>query len=209
MITLTIDRVLLTAPAEFTAEQMNLVAKDAALGVATLARKNFRKLASATKSRFYWHEAAASTQVADEMDEATAYVAIRHKGVRLHWQGGTIRATGETSEVTGRPTRALLIPFEDSPMRKRRSTLHEMHYPPEQVRVLKSRTGAPLLVRAEPMKRKTKLTWLGKLVTSATFKPRADVIPSASAMREAAAKAGKTAIRRIIHERKDTPPTEP
>lgn len=202
MITLTIERLKIQTPAGFTEEQLRRVAQDAALGAAVVVRKNFRRIKEKTGSRYYWHKAAASTQVAEQVEGCTAYVVVRHKGVRLHWKGGTVRPTGKPSEVTGKPTKSLLIPFDDSPLRKRRVSLYELHYPKENLHVFKSASGCPILVAAEHQKRKTKLIWLGKLVKAATFEERPEVMPTADAMLAAAVKAGHKAINRTIRENK-------
>lgn len=200
MITLTIERLKIQTPAGFTDEQLRRVALDAALGAATVVRKNFRRLKELTGSKYFWHGAASSTQVAEQTEGSTAYVVVRQKGVRLHWKGGTVRPTGKPSEVTGKPTKALLIPFDDSPLKKRRVSLHELHYAEENIHVFKSHSGCPILVAAEHMKRKTKLIWLGKLVKAAHFDARPDVMPTPEAMLAAAADAGRTAIKRTIRQ---------
>lgn len=198
MITLTIERLKIQTPAGFTDEQLRRVALDAALGTATAVRKNFRRIKELTGSKHYWHGAASSTQVAEQTEGCTAYVVVRQKGVRLHWKGGTVRPTGKPSEVTGKPTKALLIPFDDSPLKKRRVSLYELHYPEENIHVIKSHSGCPILVAAEHIKRKTKLIWLGKLVKAAHFDARPDVMPAPEAMLAAAVDAGRTAIKRTM-----------
>ena len=200
MITLTIERLKIQTPAGFTDEQLRRVALDAALGTATVVRKNFRRLKELTGSKYFWHGAASSTQVAEQTEGSTAYVVVRQKGVRLHWKGGTVRPTGKPSEVTGKPTKALLIPFDDSPLKKRRVSLHELHYAEENIHVFKSHSGCPILVAAEHMKRKTKLIWLGKLVKAAHFDARPEVMPTPEVMLAAAADAGRTAIKRTIRQ---------
>ncbi len=83
--------------------------------------------------------------------------------------------------VAGRPTKRLLIPFADSPLRKRDVTLAELKLPPEKVHVITSRNGCPLLLHGKRLKTRTNLTWLGKLV------PRAELFsPLALAMTRAA-----------------------
>lgn len=202
MITLTIEKLSIRTPAGFTEEQLRRVAVDAALGTATAVRKNFRKLQEKTGSKHYWHGAASSTQVAEKTEGRTAYVAVRQKGVRLHWKGGTVRPTGKPSEVTGKPTKALLIPFDDSPLKKRRVSLYELHYPQEDIHVFKSASGCPILVAAEHQKRKTKLIWLGKLVKAAHYEARPEVMPTAEGMLAAAVEAGRKTIKRTLKENK-------
>lgn len=200
MITLTIERLKIETPAGFTDEQLRRVALDAALGTATAVRKNFRRIKELTGSKHYWHGAASSTQVAEQTEGSTAYVVVRQKGVRLHWKGGTVRPTGKPSEVTGKPTKALLIPFDDSPLKKRRVSLHELHYPKENLHVFKSAGGCPILVAAEQMKRKTKLIWLGKLVKAAHFDARPEVMPNEQELKSAAVLGAGEAINAILRQ---------
>lgn len=186
------------------AEEMSAVAQDAARGVRVLVRRNFAALASASSSRAFWREAAGATDIepiqgAEGAQRGMAAVVVRKRGVRLHWLGGDIRATGQRSEVTGKPTKALLIPFKDSPLRKQRKTLAEMHYPEEQLHVLKSRNGCPLLVAEKRLKTRTNLIWLGKLVKKAHFEPRPEVMPTPEAMSQEAASAARQAVNVIMN----------
>ena len=196
MITLRIDMAGTPRLPRMGAAEMNFIARVAAQGVAGEVAKNFTRLAAASGSRSYWREAAGSTRVeetagAEGALRGTAAVVVRKVGVRLHWLGGDVRATGQRSEVTGKPTRALLIPFEDSPLHKQRKTLHELGYPQEQVHVVKSRNGCPLLVAEDRKKTRTNLIWLGKLVERAHFEPRPEVMPSDEAMHAAAVQHAK------------------
>lgn len=161
------------------------IVTSAANAVAGEVKANFVRLASASGSRYYWHGADAGTRVSLTGDPTQAAVTVHQVGVRLHYYGGTVRPTGHPSEVTGKPTKSLLIPFEDSPLRRRRATLAELGYPREQIRVIKSRGGCPILIATEARKRKSNIIYLGKLVKSATFRPRPDVLPAASAMQAA------------------------
>lgn len=176
-----------------TAEQAASITQSAANRVHLLISKNFIRLAQKTHSRHYWGDAASATTVAAHTP--TQYtITIAHKGVRLHWKGGTVRPTGKTSEVTGKPTKTLLIPFENSPLRKRDITLAEAHIPNENIHILKSKTGTPILIAAKNLKRKTNLIFLGALVKKATHKPRPEIIPTAS---ELAAAAKQAALERL------------
>lgn len=200
MITLTIERLKIQTPAGFTDEQLRGVAVGAATEAANAIRKNFRRLKELTGSKHYWHGAASSTQVAEQTEGSTAYVVVRQKGVRLHWKGGTVRPTGKPSEVTGKPTKALLIPFDDSPLKKKRIPLHELHVPRENIHVFKSHSGCPILVAAEHKKRKTKLIWLGKLVKMAHFDARPDVMPNEQELKSAAVLGAGEAINAILRQ---------
>lgn len=199
MVTLKMDMLGIPRLPRLSAEEMGEVAQDAARGVRVVVRRNFTQLASASGSRAFWREAAGATDVepmpgAEGAQRGMAAVVVRKRGVRLHWKGGDVRATGQRSEVTGKPTRALLIPFEDSPLRKQRKTLAEMHYPEEQLHVLKSKGGCPLLVAEDRKKKRTNLVWLGKLVKQAHFEPRPEVLPTVEAMNREAASAVRQSV---------------
>lgn len=166
--------------------QVTAIAKDASIAIATEIRKNFTRLGRASHSRYYWHEAADSVVLPGNQHDGIAEIKITQIGVRLHWRGGAVRPTGRVSEVTGKPTSSLLIPFSDSPLRKRRATLAEMGYDPEKVHVIKRRGGAPVLVYAAEKKRRTDLVYLGVLVKQATFHARPDVLPDDATLQAAA-----------------------
>jgi len=56
----------------------------------------------------YWRTAIEGTT--SRSDASGATVSINQKGVRLKYEGGVIKASGRTSEVTGKPIRFLSIP---------------------------------------------------------------------------------------------------
>jgi len=101
-----------------------------------------------------------------------------------HLLGGTVRATGRISPVTGRPTKSLLVPGPESPLRKRRITLAEAGIPQEEIMVLYSvKSRMPYLARVQERKRmykgwKQKITPLGLLLKSVTHDPDRTVLPS-------------------------------
>lgn len=133
-------------------------------------------------SRNYWAAAAEATE--SHMEGRTARVTVSHTGVRLHLLGGTVRPTGRISPVTGRPTKSLLVPGPDSPLRKRRITLAEAGIPEEEIMVLYStKSHLPYLARVQERKRmykgqKQKVTPLGLLLKSVTHDPDRTVLPS-------------------------------
>jgi len=118
-------------------------------------------------------------------------VTVSHTGVRLHLLGGTVRATGRISPVTGRPTKSLLVPGPDSPLRKRRITLAEAGIPQEEIMVLYSvKSRMPYLARVQERKRmykgwKQKITPLGLLLKSVTHDPDRTVLPSDAELTDA------------------------
>lgn len=195
MITLTIVQLKkLQLPAGFTDGQLNGVVHSAATEASSAIRKNFRRIMERTGSRYFWQGAADSTEVDKQTEGSTAYVVVRQKGVRLHWKGGTVRPTGKPSAVTGKPTKSLLIPFADSPLRKKGVTLAELKLPEEEMHVITSRNGCPLLVHGKRLKTRTNLTWLGKLVPQAHFDARPDVLPNAKELKSAAILGAEEAI---------------
>lgn len=181
-----------------TPDQASTIKRDAALGAAIEVRGNFVKLAQRSGSRHFWHDAAALTRLAPEEEDGQAVIVVRKKGVRLHYKGGTVRPTGRPSEFTGKPTKALLIPFDDSPLRKRGVALRELGYTPEQVHVIKSRNGCPLLVAQQQLKTRSNLIWLGKLVKATTHPPRPEVLPTPQEIRKAAIRGARQSIKTIL-----------
>lgn len=134
-----------------------------------------------THSRYFWPEAAQSV-TPPQLDGNTALVLITKKGVGLHWKGGTVRPSGKTSRVTGRPIKSLLVPFDNSPIRRR--SLAEAGYDPQEVMVLKSKNGRPYLAHVRKYKKKVngqtaKVTPLGYFLKSTTIQAKPEVIPSA------------------------------
>lgn len=177
--------------------------------VCGVVKSNFTQLAARSGSRRYWYGADALTQVAGE-EEGRAVVVVRQRGVHLHWKGGDVRPTGRLSEVTGKPTKSLLIPFPDSPLRQRGISLAELGVPQESIHVIKSKKGCPILVAgiekktrlradgATPRQARTNLIWLGKLVKSAHFEPRPEVLPSENELQRAALTGGIAKIQDIL-----------
>lgn len=190
----------LILPDSLTPEELTGVARDSALAVAVAIRKNFRTLADKSQSRYYWRGAIDSTEVDQQASNGVATIRISQVGVRLHWKGGTVRPTGRPSEVTGKPTRSLLIPFDDSPLRKTRQTLKEWSGT-KQIRVIKSRRGCPILIATEEKKTRTNITWLGKLVRSTHHDPRPEVMPTSEELSAALHKGAKQHIKHLLARR--------
>lgn len=175
-------------PSSLTPAQRAAVLKSGGNRVQAAIQKNFTDLAAKSNSRRYWKDARNSTKV--EMRGDSCSVSVNHKGVRLHWLGGEVRPTGKPSESTGRPTRRLLIPFAESPLRKRRETLAETMgssgMKEYRVVVIKGDGRCPLLAAVRPRKKKTDIIWLGRLVHRARFHPRPEVIPPGETLRREA-----------------------
>lgn len=117
----------------------NAAAMEGARAVYAEVLHSLDEMGRASQSRYFWPEASQSV-TPPRLDGNMAVVLITKKGVRLHWMGGTVRPSGKTSRVTGRPIKSLLVPFDDSPIR--RSSLAEAGYDPQEVMVLKSETAA-------------------------------------------------------------------
>lgn len=195
----------LTLPPSLTPQELSGVAQDSALSVAAAIRKNFRVLATKSKSRHYWRGALDSTEVGKTATNGVATITVSHIGVRLHWKGGTVRPTGRISEVTGKPTRSLLIPFDDSPLRKTRQTLKEWSGT-KQIRVIKSRNGCPILIATEEKKTRTNITWLGKLVKQAHHEPRPEVMPDNKTLSAALQKGAVQSVKHLLAKHANSKP---
>lgn len=175
------------------------VTEDAALGIHDALVANFDRLAAESGSRYFWPQAAESVEK-PVITGDTATVSIAKRGVRLQWKGGTVRPTGKTSEITGKPTRALLIPLPGSPLRGRMlGDIMQKLGQNEEIRPLESEAGEPYLALIRHYKRKvngqlSKVTPLGILRASATISPHPDVIPSDAALGAAAETAAKESI---------------
>lgn len=161
------------------------IAREAAVGVRVAVEASLAHMGQVQDSRHFWSEAQASLTHPTVRDGKATIEITGPVGVRLQWLGGTVRPTGKPSRVTGRPTRALLIPLPGSPLR--RSSLAEQSAnlaSDEEIRVLKSTSsGAPYLARIKPYKRRVdgraaKVTPLGILRASATIPPHPDVMPT-------------------------------
>ena len=180
------------------AEDEGALRKSGANRVAGSVRRHLLELKATTGSRKWWGKAARSVEVAPEEEDGRAVVAINHRGVRLHWKGGDVGPTGRPSEVTGKPTKSLLIPFPDSPLRKRGISLAELGVPKESMHVIKSKKGCPILVAGIEKKRRTNLIWLGKLVKRAHFEARPEVLPSEEALHAEAVEGARQALSAIL-----------
>ncbi len=95
-----------------TPEQKEEILYAAAGRVRSLVEEHFR----ARKSRRFWKEAADSVQV-EPGNNGTLNVQIFKRGVHLRYAGGTVKPTGQISELTGKPIKSLLIPGPRTPMR--------------------------------------------------------------------------------------------
>lgn len=84
--------------------------QELARGVEKAVKDNFLRLGG----KKFWAEAAESTHVTRH-DAHGATVSITKIGVALRRWGGRVKASGETSEVTGHPIKNLSIPLSGEP----------------------------------------------------------------------------------------------
>lgn len=177
------------------------VARDAVLGAREAVRDRFQRMAERTHSRVFWGRAKQSVEPPVLYDSMASF-AITQVGVRLQWLGGTVRPTGRRSEVTGRPIRSLLIPFKDSPLRRR--SLASLNFPEEEVMVLGDvASGRAVLARVRERKRRRDglyqdVTLLGALVRSATIPAHPEVMPSEEEMGQYVVKAARLVLQRLL-----------
>lgn len=187
------------------------VAADVARAARQAVRDSFQSMVDRTQSQGFWGAAKRSVNPPVIQDDK-ATIDITHRGVRLQWLGGTIRPTGRRSEVTGKSISSLLIPFKDSPLRRR--SLASLNIPEEEIQVLGDvETGHAILARIRDRKRRSKdgryqdVTPLGALVKSATIRPHPEVMPSASQMEGYAIRAASLAITHILDIADQSPTT--
>lgn len=167
-------------------------------------KDNFKGLGG----RYFWGTAARRTTLA-KADAESAEINIAQRGVHLQWQGGTVRPTGNTSEVTGKPTKNLLIPVGNSPLKgkKQRLTLRELGLPPASIHIAKSKNGKVYLIaekekrvkrrKGVPAHTRQSGILLGRLVPQATIPAHPNVLPDADERRRALAYGAQQALNSI------------
>ncbi len=87
-----------------TNEQKQVVNDAAAGNLMQVVRRHLR----GNGGRSFWEEAASSLRTASSDEKAT--LEITKRGVHLSYAGGVVKPTGNISEMTGKPTKSLLIP---------------------------------------------------------------------------------------------------
>ena len=174
---------------------------DVARAARQAVRDSFQDMLDRTQSQRFWGAAKRSVNPPVIRD-------ITHIGVRLQWLGGTVKPSGRKSEVTGRRIKSLLIPFKDSPLRRR--SLASLNIPEEEVMVLGDvDTGSAILARVKQRKRRNKdghyqdVTPLGALVKSATIPAHPEVMPSREQMRKNAVYAATLVLNRLLAQADD------
>lgn len=136
-------------------------------------------------SRRFWKEAADSVQV-EPGKNGTVNINIYKRGVHLRYAGGTVKPSGQISELTGKPIKSLLIPGPRTPMRTQGLDLYDVVKDPRRVHTIKNHAGRIYLVE-DAEQEGQKMRYLGRLVKQTRHSPDPTVLPSEQAMQEAAA----------------------
>ena len=151
-------------------------------------------------SRQFWKEAADDVVVAPQWttregkgETVRTRVEIRKRGVALRYYGGKVKARGNISELTGKPTKSILIPGKE--LRANGGDLFDIVGDPQRVHVVKTKAGRVLLV--EEMGKDAPVRVLGQLVKSTTHKPNKKVMPTREKMETAARKGAEHILRRL------------
>ena len=172
---------------------------DVARAARQAVRDSFQGMVDRTQSQGFWGAAKRSVNPPVIRDNK-ATIDITHIGVRLQWLGGTVKLS--------RRIKSLLIPFRDSPLRRR--SLASLHIPEDEVMVLGDvDTGSAILARVKQRKRRNKdghyqdVTPLGALVKSATIPAHPEVMPSREQMREYAVHAATLVLNRLLAQADD------
>lgn len=173
--------VKLNLPHPLTPQQLRSVNSTAAQAVASLIRSHLFSL----PGKSFYKQAAQSISISSQGNSHS--VSISKPGIALQFYGGTVRPSGRISPVTGRPTRALLIPLVPQ------SEIHNLSSKPF---TITSRSGARLLVSKKSSS--LSLTPLAILSKSATIKPHPNILPSQSQINSTASSAAAHFIAHII-----------
>ncbi len=139
--------------------------------------------------RKFWQDAAASVHVSPQASEggtARARIEILKQGVALRYFGGVVRPRGNISELTGRPTKSLLIPGKE--LRATGGDLIDVVKNPKKLHVIKTKAGKVLLVEDIPGKKgkEDEIRIHGQLVKRTVHKPNPRVLPTVEQMQAAA-----------------------
>lgn len=152
-------------------------------------KQNFTSL----PGRDFYADAAFATRKGKVTAEG-AEVTIAQPGVHLQWKGGTVKPTGKPSEVTGMPTKNLLVPVGNSELKKKRgvTTLGDLKLPKESVHIVKAKNGKVYLIadKVKHIKRRKGVkahdresgVMLGRLVKHVTIPPHPNVMPTEADM---------------------------
>ena len=158
--------------------------------------EHFRKL----PGRKFWSDAADSVNVSPKASvggKAMARVEVLKHGVALRFFGGVVKPRGNISELTGRPTKSLLIPGKD--LRANGGELIDVVKNPKKLHVIKTKAGKVLLVEDIPGKKgkEAEVRIHGQLVKRTVHKPNPRVLPTVEQMQAAARTGAEFHLRTI------------
>lgn len=158
--------------------------------------EHFRRL----PGRKFWQEAADSVHVSPQASEngtARARIEILKRGVSLRFFGGVVKPRGNISELTGRPTKSLLIPGKE--LRANGGDLIDVVKNPKKLHVIKTKAGKVLLVEDIPGRKgkEDKIRIHGQLVKRTVHKPNPRVLPTVEQMQAAARTGAEVRLRTI------------
>ncbi len=158
--------------------------------------EHFRKL----PGRKFWTDAADSVNVSPKASadgKAKARVEVLKRGVALRFFGGVVKPRGNISELTGRPTKSLLIPGKE--LRANGGELIDVVKNPKKLHVIKTKAGKVLLVEDIPGKKGkgAEVRIHGQLVKRTVHKPNPRVLPTVEQMQAAARTGAEFHLRTI------------
>lgn len=183
--------------ADISPQQREKVMYSAAGRVRSTVEEHLRSLGG----RRFWSAAADDVHVAPLPSEGLTLrsrIEIRKRGVALRYFGGVVKPRGNISELTGRPTKSLLIPGKE--LRANGGELIDVVKNPKKLHVIKTKAGKVLLVEDIPGKKKGEKDSMrihGQLVKRAVHKPNPRVLPTRETMAAAARSAAEVELRDI------------
>ena len=150
--------------------------------------------------RKFWQDASASVHVSPQESEGStgrARIEILKRGVSLRFFGGVVKPRGNISELTGRPTKSLLIPGKE--LRANGGELIDVVKNPKKLHVIKTKAGKVLLVEDIPGKKgkEDEIRIHGQLVKRTVHKPNPRVLPTVEQMQAAAREGAAFHLRKI------------
>lgn len=182
--------------ADIAPQQRADVLHSAAGRVRSTLEEHFR----AQGGRKFWQDAADSVHVKPQPSEdgiARARIEVLKSGVALRYFGGVVKPRGNISELTGRPTKSLLIPGKE--LRANGGYLIDVVKNPKMLHVIKTKAGKVLLVEDIPGKKgkEDEVRIHGQLVKRTVHKPNPRVLPTVEQMQAAAREGAAFHLRKI------------
>lgn len=201
-------------PAKLSKQDLGPVWRSAANGVATAVKRHFHSL----PGERFWGDASENVR-AVPLSRNRWQIGVYQRGVRLQYQGGTVRPTGKPSEVTGKPTKSIFIPRQDGPIRAKGDSLFEFlrgRAGADTVRAIKrkgsgkvflvmdmeERHATPYVTKTGKIRNRyntvTPLRILGSLVKQATVPAHPQVLPSKDELHAAATEAAQVTLNKVL-----------